>query len=42
MAKQPIKNRMEAFLNFHVDFRYNDSDMKYLAEIINHWSSQNI
>lgn len=37
-----LRTEWKHFLNFHVDFRYNDSDMKYLAEIINHWSSQNI
>lgn len=33
-----LKTKWKHFLNFHVDFRYNDKDMHYLAGIINKWS----
>lgn len=36
-----LRTEWKYFLNFHVDFRYHASDMKYLAEIINQWSSKN-
>ncbi len=28
-------------LNIHVDFRYNENDMAYIAETINNWTKQN-
>lgn len=34
-----IDNKWQFFMNFHIDFRYNENDMLYIIKIMNSWVS---